>query len=435
MGQFAKDFYCVIHHPPLLKNLFSLEGMARPTMIMFVATLVGGGCDYLFQIVMGRNLGPESYSELNALLSIFYIISVPTQTIGTFLARYTSRLKAEGNHGGIAWLMRRTLVFALLIALLVALGLVLALPQLSRFISLTSTLPVFILMVGVLIVTISPVGYGPTQGLQRFHFSGAFGVAGPMGKLVFGLLLTGAGFGVAGALGGVVIGSFLAMTVGFVAVRDYLRRPAVSVSKDESSSMKRYVLTVTAGIVGWAILINVDIFLARQYLPPYEAGLYSVASILGKVVFFLSGGVCSVLLPKVSDFHARKKRTVEMVRVAALLTLAITTVVAAAYLLFPVPILNFLYGGIYVDAAPALSILGLAMVFFSLSGLFLNYGLAIASRAYILIFSAFTLLQVALIMMFHDSAVQIAFDLLITGAGLATVSWVYMEIRARAELF
>jgi len=132
-------------------------------MIMFVATLVGGGCDYLFQIVMGRNLGPESYSELNALLSIFYIISVPTQTIGTFLARYTSRLKAEGNHGGIAWLMRKTLVFALLIALLVALGLVLALPQLSRFISLTSTLPVFILMVGVLIVTISPVGYGPTQ--------------------------------------------------------------------------------------------------------------------------------------------------------------------------------------------------------------------------------------------------------------------------------
>jgi O-antigen/teichoic acid export membrane protein len=404
-------------------------------MIMFTATLIGGGCDYLFQIIMGRNLGPESYSELNALLSIFYIVSVPTQTIGTFLARYTSKFKAEGNEGGIAWLMRKVLVYALVVGVLIALGLLLAMPYLTKFISLTSTLPVFILMVGVLVVMLAPVGYGPTQGLQRFHLSGAYGISGSAGKLVFGLLLTAAGFGVAGAIGGVVIGSFFAMVVGLVAVRDYLKRARVPVSKDETSVMGRYLLTVMAAITGWAILINIDIFLARQYLPPYEAGLYSVASILGKVIFFLSGGVCSVLLPKVSDYNARKKRTIEVMRVSALLTFAITIVVAIAYLLFPVPILNFLYGGVYVDAAPALSILGLAMVFFSLCGLFLNYGLAIASKAYVVMFSIFTVLQVALIVMFHDSAVQIALDLLATSTGLVIVSWAYMEMRARAERF
>jgi O-antigen/teichoic acid export membrane protein len=285
----------------------------------------------------------------------------------------------------------------------------------------------------VLIIMIAPVGYGPTQGLQRFHLAGAYGIAGPVGKLIFGLLLTAAGFGVAGAIGGVVIGSFFAMVVGLVAVRDYLKRPRVPVSKTETSVMNKYVLTVTVAIVGWAILVNIDIFLARQYLPPYEAGLYSVASVLGKVIYFLSGGVCSVLLPKVSDYHARKKRTTEMMRVSALLTFAITIIVAIAYLLFPVPILNFLYGGVYVDAAPALSILGLAMVFFSLCGLFLNYGLAIASKSYVVIFSIFTILQVALIMTFHDSAVQIALDLLATSTGLVIVSWTYMEMRARAE--
>jgi len=417
----------------LRKRLLTFGDIARPTMIMFTATLIGGGCDYLFQIIMGRNLGPESYSELNALLSIFYIVSVPTQTIGTFLARYTSKFKAEGNHGGIAWLMRKVLLYALVLGVLIALGLLLAIPYLAKFISLTSTLPVFILMVGVLVVMLAPVGYGPTQGLQRFRLAGAYGIAGPAGKLIFGLLLTAAGFGVAGAIGGVVIGSFFAMVVGLVAVRDYLKRPRVPVSKTETSVMTKYVLTVTAAIVGWAILINIDIFLARQYLPPYEAGLYSVASVLGKVIYFLSGGVCSVLLPKVSDYHARKKRTTEMMRVSALLTFAITIVVAIAYLLFPVPILNFLYGGVYVDAAPALSILGLAMVFFSLCGLFLNYGLAIASKAYIAIFSIFTAIQVALIVMFHESAVQIALDLLLTSACLVVVSWTYMEFRARAE--
>jgi hypothetical protein len=66
--------------------------------------------------------------------------------------------------------------------------------------------------------------------------------------------------------------------------------------------------------------------------------------------------------------------------------------------------------------------------------LFLNYGLATASKAYVVIFSIFTVLQVAIIMMFHDSAVQIALDLLATSMGLVIVSWTYMEMRARAEL-
>ncbi|MDD1767238.1 MAG: oligosaccharide flippase family protein [Methanomassiliicoccales archaeon] len=404
-------------------------------MIMFTATLIGGGCDYLFQILMGRSLGPESYSELNALLSIFYIVIVPTQAIGTFLARYTSKFKAEGNHGGIAWLMRKALVYALVLGVLIVLGLLIAMPHLIKFISLTSTLPVFILMAGVLIVMVAPVGYGPTQGLQRFHLSGLYGVAGPLGKLVFGLILTAAGFGVAGAIGGVVVGSFFATIVGLLAVKDYFMKPRVPVSKDETTVMSKYVLTVTAAIAGWAILINIDIFMARQYLPPYEAGLYSVASVLGKVIYFLSGGVCSVLLPKVSDYHARKKRTIEMMRVSALLTFSITIIVAIAYLLFPTPILDFLYGNVYVDAAPVLSVLGLAMVFFSLCGLFLNYGLAIASRFYVTIFSIFTVLQVALIMMFHDSAVEIALDLLATSICLLIVSWTYMEMRAKAERF
>ena len=400
---------------------------------MFAATLIGGGCDYIFQIFMGRSLGPESYSELNALLSIFYIISVPTQTIGTFLARYTSKFKAEGKDGEISWTLRKTLLYAMVLAILIAVFLLLATPYLSRFISLSSTLPLIILVVGVLIVMAAPVGYGPTQGLQRFHLAGAYGISGGVVKLVSGVVLTIAGFGVAGAIGGVVVGSLIAALVGFTSVRDYLRRRPVAPDKGEKESMRSYVLTVTAGILGWSIMINVDIFLARQYLPPYEAGLYSVASVLGKVIFFLSGGVCSVLLPKIADYQARRKSTYSTMRIMALLTLGLGMIIALAYMIFPAPILNFLYGTVYADAATALSIVGFAMVFFGVAGLFLNYGLAIASRVYIAIFSVFTALQIALIVLFHSSPTEIALDLLVTSAGLVLVSWACMETRARME--
>src|SRR5512137_2854951 len=111
--------------------------MVRPAMLMLLAIVIGSGCDYLFQIYMGRNLGPEGYSELNALLAIFYIVAVPTQIIGIFLTRYVSKFKSEGREGQIAWLFRRMLVFGVIFGLLAVAGLYLLAPYLSTFMALS----------------------------------------------------------------------------------------------------------------------------------------------------------------------------------------------------------------------------------------------------------------------------------------------------------
>jgi hypothetical protein len=58
----------------------------------------------------------------------------------------------------------------------------------------------------------------------------------------------------------------------------------------------------------------------------------------------------------------------------------------------------------------------------------MNYGLATDSRIYLAIMVFFTVLQVALIVLFHDSLVTIALDMLAAFAGTTLVSWVYMEI-------
>lgn len=406
--------------------------MAKPALMMAVATLLGGGCDYLFQYYMSGTMTPASFSELSALLSMFYLAIAPAQVMSTFLVKQSSRLNVEGRQNEIAWLVRKMVLYGTMTGAIIATGMYLLLPSISSFIYLSSTLPVFLLMAGVIISLISPVGYGTSQGLERFRYNAFYSITGPVVKLATGIILVVAGFGIMGALGGVLVGLILALTIAIYSIRDVIRLDPTPMPRPELRRLRGSVLDVIIAVACLTIMVNVDVILARQYLEPNSAGLYAVCSMLGKIVLFLPSSINIVIYPKLAAAHARKAGTVVMMRFSVLIALAITGVVVLSFFLFPTEILRLLYGGDkYIGAAAGMGILGLAMALLGIANLFMNYGLAIDSRAYLAIMVLFTGVQVALIMLFHDSLTTIALDMLVAFAGTTVVSWAFMEIGPR----
>ena len=407
----------------------SLGDLAKPALLMTVATFIGGGCDYLFQYFMSGTMSPPDFSELSALLSMFYLAIAPAQVMSTFLVKQTSRLNVEGRQNEIAWLVRRMVLYEAITGAAIALALFLLLPGISSFIYLSSTFPVFLLMAGVVISLISPVGYATSQGLQRFRLNAAYAVSGPVTKLALGIILVVAGFGILGALGGVLVGLMIALIVAIYSIRDVIRLRPVPIPGAELRKMRGSVLHVIIAVTCLTIMINIDIILARQYLDPNTAGLYAVCSMLSKIILFLPSSINIVIYPKLTAAHAKKSGTVVMMRLSILISLAVTGIVVIAFFLFPSEILRVLYGGDkYLGAAAGLGILGLAMALLGTANLFMNYGLATDSRIYLAIMVFFTALQVALIAVFHDSIATIALDILIATAGTTLVSWAYMEM-------
>lgn len=409
------------------------DGYAAPIILMFAATIIGGGCDYMFQILVGRQLGPANYSEFNAMLSLFFIMAVPATMIGTFMIKYSSKFRAEGREEEISWLIKRWIPISLIIALVMILVMIILTPEIVRFISLSDTGPLYLLMVAILIVMIAPVGYGTAQGVQRFHFSATYGIVGPTFKLALGATFVIGGYGVAGAMGGVVLGSFFALCVALFAIRDYLKMPSKQVSGEEFKEMMHFIPSVVIAVLCYTVTINIDIFLARQYLSPIDAGLYSVASVLGKVIWFLPSSINIVIYPKIAHAHAKQGNTVEIMRRSLLWASLATGAVALVYVLFPKVILELLYTNAFSGAAPCLGILGVAMAFFGLTNLFMNYGLAINNRIYTLIISIFTVLEVFMIVSYHDDPVTIAMEVLFTGFGIFMTSFLYMELKFRKQ--
>jgi O-antigen/teichoic acid export membrane protein len=222
----------------------------------------------------------------------------------------------------------------------------------------------------------------------------------------------------------------LAMVVALYSVRDYFRRERVPIPAEEMAKMRGSILSVIIAVTCLTIMLQVDIILARQYLDATTAGVYAVCSVLGKVILFLPSSINIVIYPKLAHAHRKQTGTVKMMRLSVFMALGVTGAVVLAYFLFPNEIVRLLYGGdMYIGAAAGLGIMGLAMALFGTANLFMNYGLATNRNVYLGIMVFFTVLQVSLIVLFHDSIVTIALDLLVTSAGTTLASWGYMELR------
>ena len=402
-------------------------------MILFSATVIGGVFNYVFQFFMMKSLSVESYSELAAVLSLFYIITVPTQTIGTMLLRYTSKFMAEGRQQQVYWLIKRSLWITLAISAVMVVVILVTMPWLMSFLSLTSDLPVIIMLFGLVVAMVTPIGYGPAQGLQRFTLLGLNTIASPIGKLIFGVILVVAGFGVAGAMGGVIIGTAFGMMVVIIGIRDHLGKHGSPITAADARSIKIYLIPVTIAVVCYGIMTNIDIFLANHYLLKTDAGLYSTASTLSKIILFMPGAIATVMFPKVTAAHTRSEGTVRIMRRSIILTLLLTGLLAMGFLLVPETVLRVLTNTAYLGAAPALQILGLSMMFFGLASLFMNYGLATDRHQYITFVLLFTVVEVLLLVLFHSSPVEIAYDMLVSSLLMCVISWIYMELKWRSH--
>ncbi|MFQ5917794.1 MAG: polysaccharide biosynthesis protein, partial [Candidatus Binatia bacterium] len=105
-----------------------------------------------------------------------------------------------------------------------------------------------------------------------------------------------------------------------------------------------------------------------------------------------------------------------VLRKAMLLTLLLAGGVVMIYWLFPDFIVNFLFGGKYLFTIPYLFKYGLAMFFYALSFLSLNFFLSRNQTKVAYAFLIAMLIEIGLIISFHDSIAQIVDIMLISGA-------------------
>ena len=379
------------------------DELVKNGTIMFISGTVAGIFNYTYQVYMGRALGPEEYGVFGALFAIFYMIGIISQTLGTSTTQFVSRFVGEGKR--IGFFIEESLKRTILLGSAISVIFLIFSKEVMNVLKLTNIWPIIILILILFLSWITPIIDGSLRGLKKFSALGFSNMSGTSFKLIFGIALVMAGFGVSGALFGVAISMILGLIISFFFLKPFIRPNNPHEPDFRFSSFYSYSLPVMVAMISISIPSNLDVILAKYFFSPAEAGLYASVAVLGKIIFFFSGAVGAVMFPMISEKYTIGENTKGILKKSLIYAGALSGCLVLIYILLPQIVVR-IFGEKYFNAIHLVSPYGMAMFFVSIIAIVVSYHLAIKNMRYIVLFSGFTIIEVALLMIFNSSMAE-----------------------------
>ncbi|ENN96224.1 polysaccharide biosynthesis protein [Methanocaldococcus villosus KIN24-T80] len=343
--------------------------MLLESLILTFFNFSSGFFNYLYQLFMGKLLTPEEYGVVASLLSIFLILGIFPRVINSSLTPQISKLKAKNRLNEINYIFLHYTKRFLILGVIITIIFLILSPLISNFLHIKNIYTIIILL-NLPFIFINPINLAILQGLQRFTKLGFTNTLTSLAKFLFGILLVYLTFGVFGALIAILLSSIISYLVSLYFIRDILKlKPKEYFIKNFYKTSKLIFLI----IFSYTTITTVDVILAKHYLSKYLAGIYSSVSTLGKIIFFLPGGIQAIILSKAIEYKEKNLNHLNLLKKSIIFLILLTLPILTSYIFFPELVIKVLFSKKYLLAKLYIGKYGLAMLLFSISGLIMNY--------------------------------------------------------------
>ncbi len=386
---------------------------------MLFVSVFTGAMDYLFQVMMGRALGPADYGVLGSLGAVsYFLFFFFERTMRVTTAKYVSEVNETGDKEKTGQLHSTIIrmVFAVGIICLVVFA---ALSKaMADYLQISEVSLVIIVGLISFFSCLFHVNLGMMQGLQRFMSLAMNNVIRSVLKLLLGLGLVALGFGLFGALGAILLGITFALPFSFYSIRDYLliKRSKKSFKERRNDGTAReallFLVPTMVTMAALAIPTNLDVIIVKHFFTSEDTGLYTAATVFGRLLLFIPVGLTTALFPKIVIKHVQNQDPRPLLARGLLFTGVATGVVTLLLYMFPGTFLMLFYGQKYMAAQDLLKYYGLMIYFFSLTQVLVFYHLARANFWFLSAFTAFMVLEVVAITILNTSLSQVIMVLL-----------------------
>jgi O-antigen/teichoic acid export membrane protein len=376
---------------------------------MIVLSSLADACNYGSSLVFSHMLSAGAYGDLTALLALTTIVAVPTGAAQTVIAERVAVLTAEGNNERLRYLIRYASAHALTLATIVGVIYIACIPAMKSTLGLQNIGPALAMLPLVVLAVVIPVFYGVLQGMERFVVLGSLTLIVAASRIIFGVPWVLADGGAGGPLFGQALGTLVAIVIALIVLRAYLlRRGTGAAASGLRRIPDRRTLAAAGAFIGFALLSNLDVLLAKIFLAPHAAGEYAALVTVEKAIIFLPSAVAIVLVPAAAKARVEDGSTARILRLAALLVAGTLLISAIPPLVAPHLLLRVMFGAKYQAAAGGLRPITAAGAALSLLYLLVVYTVAIQDRRWGWLLMGGVLIQVAAISLFHHSPTQIA---------------------------
>lgn len=268
-------------------------GLQSSAGLLAAGTSVANALGYVLTVVGARRLGPDEFGAFGALLALIIVGNVAALAAQATTARTvaTGRPAAPAIRSG------------LVVAAVTTLALCLASPVVSSVLQLSSPVPAIAAAVAIGAFAAAAPPLGVVQGRERFALLAALVTIQATMRVGAGLVGMAVSPTATGAMIGVAAGLVLATGVAWAATRPTVAGP--------HGYAVRATLASAAMLLGFVVLTNVDVMLARHVLSTDASGLYAAGSIFTKIAFWLPQFVPMLAFPALAD-PARRRGAVTM---------------------------------------------------------------------------------------------------------------------------
>jgi O-antigen/teichoic acid export membrane protein len=322
----------------------------------------GGVLGYIYQIVMGRVLHPVEFALFSSIMAVYMFFSAPAGAMSMLIVRKVSSLKAHQSLNLFRSLFFHINKLLLIFGAVVFIFFWLGSPYLQRYLKVEGLTPIALFALILVFSFFTTACMAFMQGMQRFILLGIFGLLGVLGKLLIGVGLVNLGFGFEGALLGVLLAMVLIYITAIPMLFKSLPPQIAHQSPHISIPFLKSALPVLIANTAFAAMTQLDMALVNWYFSPNEAGLYAAASVLGKAVLYLPGGLILALFPMVSENHAKGENSFKLFQQAVFVTIMACGTIAGVYWFFADLIISIVYGESYKGAGSILRWYGLAIL-------------------------------------------------------------------------
>ena len=375
----------------------------RPEQIFMLSALFVNAGNYLYNLVVGRMLGPTAFADAAILITFLLVLSFIAMTFQLVTAKYTVIFDDEVEKSFVKYVTKRTLIAGVILGIII----VLCSKYLQQTFNTSTSLMFSVFGIGVPIYFLMSVNRGVFQGKKKFVDLSITYQGEMISRLVVTILLL---YFVTSAESSILIAIGILISLLF-SLFPFTLKSTFKTDFKLNDSQKKLVIKffiLTAFYECTQIIINnSDILLVKHYFDNYNAGLYASLALIGRVVYFVAWMFVMLLLPAVVN---KEKEGLPhgsiLLKYVGYITLLSFTIVLGSFL-FPEFVVNVLFGEAYVSIAPLLWKYALATSIFAISNVFAYYFLSIDQYIPVVITGVLGITQVLLIIYFHESLEQV----------------------------
>ena len=367
-----------------------------------LSVLIVNGGNYLYNLLLGRYLGPAQFADAAILITFLLVISFVAMTFQLVTAKFSIIFSEET----FAHFTRQVFKYAFVTGLLLGALIIVFAGTLQTVFQTTSSQMFVWFGVGVPFYFLMSVNRGLFQGKKEFKSLSITYQTEMLTRLFATFLLLYFFKSQVSVL--IAIGIGISFFLGMFPFRksNAAITPIATTIAENKQLFTFFVLTAFYEFTQ-IIINNSDILLVKHFFNSFDAGLYASLALIGRMVYFIAWMFVMLLLPSVVQLKKEGKPTAPVLFKYVGYIAFISFSIVLACLFFPNFVVTLFFGKSYIAIAPLLWKYALATSLFAISNIFAYYYLSLDRYVPVAFVGVLGMSQVVLIYKYHSSLEEV----------------------------